>query len=91
MANKDILIATIKKVHFTGKWVEFWFEKDIESEGSDVVHTKPYDMSSKSGYLWDAIDKADIYDDIISNGLKGKKLQWKKIGINWKIDKFFED
>lgn len=28
--------------------------------------------------LWDAIENAGIYDDVISNGLKGRKIKWVK-------------
>jgi hypothetical protein len=79
------LITTIQKVKFDGKWVEFWYE---ENENDNGVADRDYDISSKAGYLWEAIEKAGIYDEVISNGLKGKKLKWEKIGYNYEIKEF---
>ncbi len=76
------MILTIVKVHFTGKWVEFWFQAKFE------YATNSYHLSYKAGYLWEAIEKADIYDDVVSNGLRGKKIKWKQLGPNWEIDSF---
>lgn len=87
--ENETQILTIKKLHFTGKWVEFWFEEDVK--GGESYEGSTYDLSSKSGYLWEAVEEADIYDEITTNGFKGKKLQWKKIGMNWEIDKFIKE
>ena len=79
MENKTTIIKSVK---FEGKWVEFIFENQ------PLPDHLPYHESSKNGYLWDAIESAGLYNDVISNGLKGKILVWKKEGDNpnWEID-----
>jgi len=65
-------IYTIDRVRFEGKWVEYWFvEKPLEGRMS-------FDACSKGYMLWNAIDKAGIYDEVVSNGLKGRKMKWVK-------------
>lgn len=74
--DKNVLL-TIDRVRFVDKWVEFWFkEKPNESA---------YQLSSKSQYLWNAIEKAGIYDQVISEGLKDRLIVFELIGSNYEI------
>lgn len=81
MSKDTVLrITTIEKVRFTGKWVEYWFSEDSHADENNVLD---YDESSKGYMLMDAISRADIYDDVISNGLKGRVLVWEKDDYNY--------
>lgn len=74
--------ATIQKLKFNGKWVEFWFEENYPriSNNPDSYH-----QSSKIYKLQDAVHKSDIEDDVLTNGYKGKVITWQKIGNNYEI------
>jgi hypothetical protein len=78
---KNFKILTINKVRFETKWVEFWFEEDFPR----MSHEKSYHLSTKSYILLDAINKAKIYDDVLTNGLKGKKTVWEELEYNWEL------
>jgi hypothetical protein len=78
---KNIKILTIDKVKFETKWVEFWFEEDHPRMSDE----KSYHLSTKAYILWDAIDKAKNYNDVLTNGLKGKKTVWEKLKYNWEL------
>lgn len=82
-------ILTIDKINFTGKWVEFWFkEKNDEPVGYVGFH-----KSSKAYMLWNAVEKANLENEIHNNGFRGKKLKWIKVenNPNWEIDCFVLD
>lgn len=79
----DEKILTIKKVNFTGKWVELWFHEDHETI---VPEADSYHLSSKAYRLWEAVERAGIDNEISNKGFEGLKVRWKLIGPNWEID-----
>ncbi len=81
--SKKYAIVTIDRVEFKGKWVEFWF-----TDSAEDMHNGSYHASSKSYKLMEAIDRAGIYDDIMSIGLRGRKIMWEKIGSHYEIVDF---
>ncbi len=74
-------ILTVKDINFSGKWMEFWFE-----ETGTTPALLSFDLCSKTGYVWDAVEKAGIEKDVCLNGLKGRKIKWVLKGQNWEID-----
>lgn len=81
--DKKQVVVTINRVEFKGKWVEFWF-----TDSPEDMHNGSYNASSKSYKLIDAIERAGLYDEVMSNGLRGKRLKWEKIGNNYEIVDF---
>lgn len=81
--SDQYLMTTITKMNVSGKWAEFWYEG-----GDPVGLPDSWHISSKQGYFWEAVDEVEgLYEDILSNGIKGKKILWKKIGGNFEIEK----
>lgn len=76
------LITTITQVRFTGKWVEIWVKENLPT-----INGEPggYHLSSKSQYLWDAVEKAELTNEIHNTGLVGRTLTWYKSGPNYEI------
>ncbi len=63
--------------------MQFWIE-----DGNPVGREGSFHMCSKQGRFWDAVYKVDgMYQDILSNGVKGKKILWVKKGSNYEIEK----
>lgn len=84
---KDNLIVTIEKVKYSGKWIEFWFQEDYVTVSGNPGD---YHLSSKVYKLDEVMNKAGLHDYIMSNGMRGLKMLWKKEGYNWEIDSFIE-
>jgi hypothetical protein len=59
-------IYTIDCIRIIDKWVEIYLEK----------HGLNY-FCSKYGYLLNAIEKANLYEHILNNGIKGIKIEIK--------------
>lgn len=77
-------VRTIDRVRFVGKWVEFWFiEGPLPSHDGMSFHA-----CAKGGYLMEAIERAGIYDEVMSRGLHGRKLAWVQVTYNWEIGDF---
>jgi hypothetical protein len=83
--SDETRVTKIEKVRFDGKWAEFWFSKDTHP----VVNNSPamFHESSKAYLLNRAIEEADLYNEVMTNGLKGKVLEWYKPegNFNWEI------
>lgn len=69
---------TIQRIFLTKGQVDVWHEEGNNDE------VKP-DRSCKSKYLWDAIDKANAHNEIMNNGITGKKIEWENISGEYKI------
>lgn len=53
----------IDRVHFTGKWVEFWFQ-GLPADTS-------FHDCAKAGKLWDCITESGLLDKVVTGGLRG--------------------
>ena len=86
MSNPTEFIATIKKIAFSGKWVEFWW---VENDVPEKVGS--FDTCCKI-YMFDKLIEDEGWeDDVLMNGynsLIGKKLKWVKNGYNFELEKF---
>lgn len=69
---------TIKKVSFTGKWIEFWFFEEEDESGS-------YLHSCKIGEFWDLVENKKIYNHIMNCGLFNIKTVWVYNAPNWNL------
>lgn len=78
MELNEEVTYTIDRVRFEGKWVEYWI-KEIEKFEDNKMS---FHLCSKAYMLWDCIEKAELYNDIISNGISGRKLTWRYVGPN---------
>lgn len=80
----NLVMSTINKMNISGKWAEFWTEEG----GFDAI-SGTWEVSCKQGDFWSKVDEVDgLYQDILSNGIKGKKILWSKNGYaNYKIEK----
>lgn len=78
MSNpKELKFTFLNKCNYAGgKWIEFW-TGDNDSE--------KWDMCSKTGYFYEALEKANMYDYFQKNGCKGIKITWEKWGGSWEI------
>jgi len=79
------IVGVIKRVHFSGKWVEVWFE-DYHMGLDGGEGALPYEASFKAGYLMEAVSLAGLDDEVLSNGLQGTELIMEKRGSNYEID-----
>lgn len=78
-------IRTITRVSFSGKWVEFWYEESPKKD------TDSFDCCCKNYMFWNCIKTDKLYDDIITNGIKGHKMVWEKDDYNWHPISFVSD
>ncbi len=67
----------IRKVRFTGKWVEIWFKSSNKND---------YNDSFKGAYLWEAVEQSNLNNDIMNRGFRNRVLNLKFISPNWEID-----
>ena len=77
----SVTTLTIEKVNFTGKWVEYWFKEDMKPVGEEGG----YQISTKGSHLWNVVDDAGIYNEVMSNGFKGRKVTFEMVGQNYEI------
>lgn len=78
-------IYTIHRIRFDGKWIEYWF-KELELFPNKVG---TFHECSKAYMFWNCIYDAELYDEIISNGVSGRKIKWKFIGSNYEPVEIF--
>lgn len=78
----DEFTATIQKIKFIGKWVEFWF---VENYSRILNDTESYHQSSKIYKLEDAVHNGGILDEILNDGYKGRRITWERLGMNYEI------
>jgi len=72
---------TIKKVKFVDKWVVFWFK-----ERDEIFTSENFDLCSKSKYIGEAVEKANLRDRVQNKGYVGLKVTWELIAdTNWEI------
>lgn len=69
-----ISIHKIKKVNFTGKWMEFWFYGNEDES---------FHKCCKQYMFWELVDKKEgMQDDINNNGIKDMYIVWEKDQYN---------
>lgn len=71
----------LAKVHYDGKWVEFWFKGD-DPNGR-------YSISAKAGKFQTLLGEADLFEHVMNNGVSGLKLEFKFVEPNWELDRVF--
>lgn len=91
------MIYTIRKINFSGKYVEYWFEE--EEKYTDVLDDdyKPtgdkeltWSHSSKNYMFEQCIDDAGLREQVIMDGynsLIGYQLEWKGDPVKFVIEK----
>lgn len=84
-------ILTIRKVNFIGKWVEYWFEEEQKIEYDEYFkeNIDKWIHCSKGYMLWDLVENARIYDEIMNHGFAGRKTKWIYESPNWNIKYIF--
>lgn len=82
--SESLVMSTITKMNISGKWAEFWTE-----EGNFDAISGAWEVSCKQGDFWAKVSEVGgLYQDILSNGIKGKKILWSKNGYgNYRIEK----
>ncbi len=82
--SEKSFVTTITKMNISGKWAEFWTEEG----GFDAI-SGAWEVSCKQGDFWDKVSEVDgLYEDILSNGIKGKKMLWSRNSYgNYSIEK----
>lgn len=96
MENK---IRTIRKVNFTGKWAEFWFEEEISITPADPdseyehlrVEQDKWTNSCKAYQLHNLTELGGLIDEVDNNGFKGLKMEWDYKSPNWSPIRIFKD
>jgi len=92
-------ILTIKKVNFTGKWAEFWFEEephiipaDPDSEYEHLrVEQDCWTNSCKAYQLHNLVELGGLIDEVDNNGFKGLKMEWNYKSPNWSPTRIFKE
>jgi hypothetical protein len=78
------LIKTIHKVRVAGRYVEFWFKEDLRVVES--YHSEWERFSIQEGFhaciktydFLDILQQEGIYSDVLTDGLKYRKMLWKR-------------
>ena len=82
-----IRILTIRKLNFSGKYVEFWFEEDRNVSFNKYFNkeTDDFVLCCKSGDLQKAVEDSGLGDDVFWNGYNkiiGKTTKWVRDSHN---------
>ena len=79
-----IKTVTISNIKFVDKWVEVWFA-EYKYKGKN----RSFDGTWKNYMLWEIINDK-LYDEMILNGFKDKKLIIKQDGLNWILKSIYK-
>lgn len=96
MKNK---LVKIRKINFTGKWAEFWFEEEQKiipaNPNSEYEHLRvEQDMwihSCKLLKIYALAKEAELEDEVINNGFIGLNTEWEYVFPNWNLIRVFKD
>lgn len=77
------LIKTIHKVRNAGKYIEFWFKEDLKEIKEHYTETEKFWIQEgfhacmKTYDFLDILQQEGIYSDVLTDGLKHRKMIWK--------------
>lgn len=94
----DNKIYTIRKVNFTGKWVEFWFEEEINiipaNPISEYEHLRveqdKWIESCKGWKLHALAEESGLEDEVYNNGFVGLNIEFEYSSPNWNPIRVFK-
>ena len=75
------MIKTLRHVRFANLWVDLWFEgTETPTQGAYPGGHCPFDRSTKSHALTEAIEEASLDNVVLNHGYRGLVLEFGKRG-----------